>query len=282
MSRSPIRRLALVVNESKPGAIVLGRSLTEVCARRGVTVKAGNTFPLPTGLLDGVDACCVIGGDGTLLGVVQEATRAQVPVIGVNRGSLGFLTTFTSEEAASGFDAILDGRFRVEPRALLECTTEQGGGLALNDVLVKDEAPSRLALLEVRADGELVTDFFCDGLIFSTPTGSTAYNLSAGGPLIHPHAEAVALTPICPHTLSNRSVIFSDDVQLEVRNCHRGGSLLIALDGHSNRLACPRGTIAIKLAGPRLLLAVPESYEHFRVVQTKLKWSGGERSGPAS
>jgi NAD+ kinase len=278
----PIRRLALVVNESKSGAVALGEALAAACARRGVTVKAGSTFPLAAGTLDGVDACCVIGGDGTLLGVVQEAARAQVPVLGVNRGSLGFLTTFTSDEAERGFDAILDGRFRFEARALLDCRTEQGGGLALNDVLVKDDTPSRLARLEVRADGELVTEFFCDGLIFSTPTGSTAYNLSAGGPLIHPHAEAIALTPICPHTLSNRTIIFQDNVQLRVENCHRSGSLLVALDGHSNRLACPRGAISIRLAEPRLLLAVPEDYQHFRVVQTKLRWSGGERSGPAA
>lgn len=276
-----ISRLALVVNESKPGAVVLGRTIVAACARRSVIVKTGNTFPLTAGFLDGVDACCVIGGDGTLLGVVQEAARAQVPVIGVNRGSLGFLTTFTSQDADTGFDAILDGRFRVEPRALLDCRTKEGGGLALNDVLIKEVTPGRLALLEVKANGELVSDFFCDGLIFSTPTGSTAYNLSAGGPLIHPHSEAIALTPVCPHTLSNRTVIFPDDVALRVENCQRGGPLLVAVDGHSNPLACPDGVIEIRLAGPRLLLAVPEGYEHFHVVRTKLKWSGGERAaGP--
>lgn len=270
-----IRQLALIVNESKPGAPALGQKLADICVRHGVAVKRGNSFPVPPGFFDGVGACCVIGGDGTLLGVVQEAARTQVPVIGVNRGSLGFLTTFTSEEAESGFDAILAGEFRVDSRALLECRTEAGGGVALNDVLIKDEMASRLARLEVSADGELVTDFFCDGLIFSTPTGSTAYNLSAGGPLIHPHAEAIALTPICPHTLSNRTVIFQDSVRLGVRNCVRDSALLLALDGHSNRLVCRSGEIEIRLAATRLQLAVPAGYEHFRVVRTKLKWSGG-------
>lgn len=279
---SPIRRLALVVNESKPGAVALGEKLEESCRHRGVVVKPWHTFPLATGALDGVDACCVIGGDGTLLGVVQEAARAQVPVIGVNRGSLGFLTIFTSEEVEAGFDAVLEGNFRIEDRALLECRTESGGGLALNDVLIKDETPSRLALLEVRADGELVTEFFCDGLIFSTPTGSTAYNLSAGGPLIHPHAEAIALTPICPHTLSNRTVIFQDEVRLRVRNSHRDVPLLIALDGHSNRLISRQGAIDISLAAARLRLAVPQDYQHFRVVQRKLNWSGGKRDAASA
>ena len=140
----------------------------------------------------------------------------------------------------------------------------------MNDVLIKDEMASRLARLEVFADDELVTDFFCDGLIFSTPTGSTAYNLSAGGPLVHPHAEAIALTPICPHTLSNRTVIFQDDVRLRVKNCVRDSVLLLALDGHSNRLVCRRGEIEIGLASARLQLAVPVGYEHFRVVRSKL------------
>jgi NAD+ kinase len=279
---SSISRLALVVNESKPGAVALGRTIAEACARRKVALKTGNTFPLAPGFLSEVDACCVIGGDGTLLGVVQEAARAQVPVIGVNRGSLGFLTTFTPDEAERDFEAILGGRFRVEPRALLACETEQGGGFALNDVLIKEESPGRLALLRVRANGELVSDFFCDGLVFSTPTGSTAYNLSAGGPLIHPDSEAIALTPICPHTLSNRTVIFPDDVRLRVENCQKEGPLLVAIDGHSNRFTCPRGGIEIRLAEPRLLLAVPEGYEHFHVVRSKLRWSGGERgTGPS-
>ena len=148
---------------------------------------------------------------------------------------------------------------------------------ALNDVLIKEDAPSRLAHMEVYADDELVTDFFCDGLIFSTPTGSTAFNLSAGGPLIHPSTEAVALTPICPHTLSNRAVIFPDSVVLRVENCQRDSCLRLAVDGHSNQLVCESGPIEISLSKTRFPLAVPLTHGHFRVVRSKLKWSGGVR-----
>ena len=275
-----IRRLVFVVNDSKSGATALARSLTRCCADAGVRTDVLTSFPVPEGAFDGFDACCVIGGDGTLLGVVREAARAQVPVIGVNRGSLGFLTTFASGEAEARFGEILRGDFRVDRRALLACITQHGGGLALNDVLIKHEAPSKIAHLAVHADGELVTDYFCDGLILSTPTGSTAYNLSAGGPIIHPATPAIALTPICPHTLSNRTVIFPDAVRLRIENCGRDSCLRIAVDGHSNQIVCESGPVEIRLADERLPLAVPLGYQHFNVVRTKLKWSGDIRERP--
>lgn len=275
-----IRRLVFVVNESKPGAAALAKQLVKVCEIGGVGVQTLTSFPLERGAFEGFDACCVIGGDGTLLGVVQEAARTQVPVIGVNRGSLGFLTTFSSAQFEARFRGILEGGFRVDRRALLECATDEAVGLALNDVLVKHEAPSTIAHLAVHADGEMVTDYFCDGLIFSTPTGSTAYNLSAGGPIIHPATPAIALTPICPHTLSNRTVIFPDAVRLRIENCSRSTCLRIALDGHSNQIVCAAGPVEIRLAETRLLLAVPEDYQHFNVVRTKLKWSGDIRERP--
>jgi len=187
----PIHKLAFVINEQKPGAHELGQALMAIAKKAGTKIKHTAEFPLPTGYLKGFDACCVIGGDGTLLGVAREAARAQVPIIGVNRGSLGFLTTFSADEARAQFAALLGGAYQVAWRSLLDCSTGPGQhDLALNDVLIKDELNSRLVLLEVFADDELVTEFSCDGLIFCTPTGSTAYNLSAGGPIIHPgHAD---------------------------------------------------------------------------------------------
>lgn len=277
-----IRSLALIINDRKAGARGVGEAIAHTCVQQGVSVKRFATFPLPPGYLEDVDACCVVGGDGTLLGVVREAAAAQVPIIGVNRGSLGFLTTFTVSDAEDGFAAILEGGYRIDERALLECGTAAGRGLALNDVLVKDQETSHIARLEVYADDELVTDYFCDGLIFSTPTGSTAYNLSAGGPLIHPGTPAVALTPICPHTLSNRTVIFPEEVKLRVENCYADSTLVVAMDGHSNQLLCDSGSIEIGLSRTRLLLAVPLEYEHFRVVRTKLRWSGGVSNGRPS
>ncbi len=274
----PIRSLAFVVNAEKPGAVELARSLVACARAKGLRLKQTSRFPIAQGYLKGWDACCVIGGDGTLLGVVREAAQEGVPIIGVNRGSLGFLTTFSPDEARAGFDEILMGRFRVDRRAMLECSVAGGpAGLALNDVLIKDELGTGLVHLEVFADGELVTDYLCDGLIFSTATGSTAYNLSAGGPIIHPAANVIAMTPICPHTLTNRSIIFRDSVRLRVFNRSGGARTrtLVGLDGQRNLRASKDAEISISIAGPRLPLAQQLGYSHFAVVRTKLKWSGG-------
>jgi NAD+ kinase len=272
----PIRRLAFVVNEQKAGAPELGRMLMATAREAGVEIDHTVRFPLPEGFLKGFDACCVIGGDGTLLGVVGAAAREQVPVIGVNRGSLGFLTTFSADEARAHFTALVGGNYRLASRSLLECSTGPGQhDLALNDVLIKDEVNSRLVRLEVLADGELVTEYACDGLIFSTPTGSTAYNLSAGGPLIHPSAEVIAMTPICPHTLSNRSIIFRHDVKLRVVNRSDHAVLRVAMDGQRNLVTCASSPVEISISPLKLPLIQRADYSHFAVVRTKLNWSGG-------
>jgi len=272
----PLRKLAFVVNEDKAGAPELARELVALARHAGITLKQTTRFPLPNGWLRGWDACCVIGGDGTLLGVARESAREQVPIIGVNRGSLGFLTTFSADEARAQFGELLNGDFRVAHRAMLDCSTGLGThDLALNDVLIKDEVNSRLVNLEVFADDELVTNYTCDGLIFSTPTGSTAYNLSAGGPIIHPGAGVIAMTPICPHTLSNRSIIFRENVRLRVFNRTPDSRLLVAMDGQRNLKVGATSPVEISAAKLRLPLAQRADYSHFSVVRTKLKWSGG-------
>lgn len=273
---SALRRVAFVVNQQKSGAPEIAETLISLARTAGVEVKQTTDFPLTEGYLKGWDACCVIGGDGTLLGVAKEAARQQVPIIGVNRGSLGFLTTFSADDARVCLPDLLSGNYVRVERALLDCSTGPGQhDLALNDVLIKDEVNSRLVRLEVEADGELVTDYLCDGLIFSTPTGSTAYNLSAGGPLIHPGAEVIAMTPICPHTLSNRSIIFHQDVKLRVYNRMTGSRLLVAMDGQRNLVMCEGSPVEITIANLRLPLLQLPSHSHFAVVRTKLKWSGG-------
>jgi NAD+ kinase len=281
--QSPIRTLAFVVNEQKSGAPELAQTLVSLAESQGTTVRMATQFPVPRGFLKGCDACCVIGGDGTLLGIAAEAAREQVPIIGVNRGSLGFLTTFSAEEARLQFPALLRGEFNLAYRSLLNCSIgPDQHDLALNDVLVKDERNSKLVWLEVFAGNELVTDYYCDGLIFSTPTGSTAYNLSAGGPLIHPGAEVIAMTPICPHTLSNRSIIFRQDVKLRVFNRMNQSRLLIAMDGQRNLKTFEGSPVEISVSNLRLPLAQRRDYSHFSVVRTKLQWSGGYASNPGA
>ena len=233
---TPFRRIAFVVNSEKPGAAELAQELMELARQAGVKkVKVSSDRKLPRGYFMGCDACCVIGGDGTLLGAVRGAARENIPIIGVNQGGLGFLTTFSADEARAQFTALLAGDYRIARRSLLECKTGPGErDLALNDVLIKNEVNSRLVRLEVFANGRLVTDYYCDGVIFSTPTGSTAYNLAAGGPIIHPDAGVIAMTPICPHTLSNRTIIFRENVRLRVVNLTERSRLLVAMDGQRN------------------------------------------------
>src|SRR5437879_4166281 len=224
----PFRKLAFVYNSEKPGAAELAQELMGIAQAGGAKkVKLSGDRKLPRGFFKDCDACCVIGGDGTLLGAVRGAADADIPIIGVNQGSLGFLTTFSADEARAQFAALLEGDYRIARRALLDCKTgPRRSDVALNDVLIKDAKPSRIVRLEVFANDKLVAEYTCDGLIFSTPTGSTAYNLAAGGPIVHPQAEVIAMTPICPHTLSNRTIIFRNDVKLRVVNCTAGSRLL--------------------------------------------------------
>jgi NAD+ kinase len=273
----PFRKLAFVFNSEKPGAAQLAEELMEIARQNGVRkLKLSGDRKLPRGYFKDCDACCVIGGDGTLLGTVRGAAREGIPIIGVNQGGLGFLTTFSADEARGQFAALLGGNYHLARRALLDCKTgPRHRDIALNDVLIKNDTNSRLVRLEVFANGKLVTDYYCDGVIFSTPTGSTAYNLAAGGPIIHPSAGVIAMTPICPHTLSNRTIIFRDDVKLSVFNRSDESRLLVAMDGQRNSIMTEGSPIEISVSPRHLQLAQRRDYSHFEVMRAKLKWSGG-------
>lgn len=273
----PFQKIAFVINQQKNGAAKLARELIAIAREAGASrIKTASARNLPPGYFKGCDAGCVIGGDGTLLGAVREATRANIPLIGVNQGSLGYLTTFSPEEARTHFSALIRGSYGIAARTLLDCQTgARRRDLALNDVLIKAEMNSRLVRLEVHADGELVTDYLCDGLVFSTPTGSTAYNLSAGGPIVHPASRVIAMTPICPHTLSNRTIVFPDSVSLKIFNRSSESRLLVAMDGQQNRMVTEGSPIAVTVAKDQLALVQQPDYSHFGVMRTKLKWSGG-------
>ena len=273
----PFRKLAFIFNSEKPGAAELAQELLEIARLTGAKkLKLSGDRKLPRGFFKDCDACCVIGGDGTLLGAVRGAAAADIPIIGVNQGSLGFLTTFSADEARAQFATLLEGDYRLARRALLDCKTgPRRSDVALNDVLIKDAKPSRIVRLEVFANDQLVTDYTCDGLIFSTPTGSTAYNLAAGGPIVHPAAGVITMTPICPHTLSNRTIIFRDDVKLTVHNRSEGARLLVAMDGQRNMVVTAGAPVEISISTRTLSLAQRRDYSHFEVMRAKLKWSGG-------
>lgn len=276
MASEPIKHLALVVNADKAGAGQLARELAERCEQLGVSVRLTEEHPLPEDFLEGQDACCVFGGDGTLLSAVPQAVRYGVPVFGVNQGKLGFLATYSVEDIREQLENILLGQYRVVTRTVLRCITDDAQeAFALNDVVIKSTDNRKLIALEVRSNNELVTEYYSDGLIFATPTGSTAYNLSAGGPIVVPESEVITMTPICPHTLTNRSVVFPNDCRLRVHLVPSADvTPQVSLDGSEhfeNHSAFP---LFIFTAKTPLRLLQPDNHSHFSILRNKLGWGG--------
>ena len=269
---STIRKIALVVNLAKPGARELAGELAAVAASRGVTVVRTETHPVAPGFLAGCDACCVLGGDGTILGVVAEAVAHGVPIFGINRGKLGFLANYPAETAAKDFADILEGRFHRSDVTLLECVTADGRVYpALNDVVIKTREVFRMAKLGVHSEQGFVNTYRADGLVFATPTGSTAYNLGAGGPLIVPGAEVFAMTPICPHTLTNRSVIFPASSVIRIEKEDMECPLVVSVDG-LDPLSGGLFPLVVRIAAKRLPILRPPGLSHFDILRAKLKW----------
>lgn len=268
-----IQRLAFVVNATKPGAVELAEVLAESASATGAEAKVTTDYPLAEDYLKGMDACCVVGGDGTLLSVAKAALKWHTPVFGINRGKLGFLATYSVEEAQAEFEKLLSGEYQIVTRSVLSCHTPDGeSSFALNDTVIKSSDGSRLIGLRVTCGDEVVTDYYSDGLVFCTPTGSTAYNLSAGGPIVMPDAGVLTMTPICPHTLTNRSVVFPHAARLKVELLQSAGQPLLTLDGS----ACFHGQhffpFEVGIADQSLLLLQPHAYSHFRILRNKLKW----------
>jgi NAD+ kinase len=244
-------------------------------ARRGCRVNTGREVAA------GADALVVMGGDGTLLAASRLLDRA-VPVLGVNFGSLGFLTEITPPELLQTLEGVLAGRFEQEERRLLHAVARRRGhpdasGEVLNDVVLTKAGPSRIIELEVTVDGLFVSEFRADGLIVSSPTGSTAYNLAAGGPILHPTLPAIVLTPICPHMLSNRPLVVGDGATIEVRlKAARDVEVYAAFDGQQSYALADGDSVTVTASAYRLHLVKAPGRDYYEVLRTKLKW--GEKT----
>jgi NAD+ kinase len=268
------RRIAIVANREKPGASELAGELASAAARSGAAVVVPDIYPLPAGVLAGCDLCVTLGGDGTLLGAVGEAVGGDIPLLGINRGKLGFLANYPAQNAAESLRAVLRGEFQLAPRTLLECVSHCGNSAyALNDVVIAPDGHASLVRLRVNASGEFVNAYLGNGLVVATPTGSTAYNLSAGGPLIEPSADVFAVTPICPHTLSNRSLIFPRGRVLEITAENGGGALRVEVDGIHFHPECANMPLTVRLSGRKLRLVQSTGFSHFELLRTKLRWA---------
>ncbi len=226
-----------------------------------------------------VDFIVVLGGDGTLLSVARTVGDLGLPILGVNLGGLGFLTAMTVDEMIPALEAFLAGRLVIEERMLLAAKVRREGRparelFALNDVVIMKSAMSRIIDLSVSVDGQLATAYRADGLIISTPTGSTAYSLSAGGPILFPTMEAVVLTPICSHTLTNRPIVLPADQPIEV-TLLTNQEVMLTLDGQVGVGLLERDTVEVRRAAARVRLVRLPRKHFFEVLRTKLKW--GER-----
>jgi len=271
----PLRRIAFAVNAAKTGAERFAAELAQTANACGASATVCTAYPIPDDLLMGLDACCTVGGDGTLLSAVPAAIKADVPIIGVNQGKLGFLATFSPQEAREGLKQMIQGFYTVAERDLLACRNEESQiATALNDVVIKSMDVRRLIALRVFCDGEWVTDYSSDGIIFATPTGSTAYNLSAGGPLVQPGCGVTTMTPICPHTLTNRSMVFPGSCCLTVECPETEVLPQVTIDGSQRFEGQPNFRLHIQRCDRRLKLLPPRQHPYFSILRTKLKWGG--------
>jgi NAD+ kinase len=240
---------------------------------------AGQTLPREE-LPARTDLLIVLGGDGTLLAAARLAAERGVPILPVNLGGLGFLTTVSQEEMYPVLDEIFEGKNRVSDRVMLEAEVVREGKvirrqIALNDAVLNKAALARIMDLELRVNGEYVTTYKADGLILSTPTGSTAYSLSAGGPIVYPLVEAFVVTPICPHTLTNRPLVIPDAATIEV-NCQAGDhGATLTLDGQVGIEVGPGDRVVVRKAPQKLHLLRASRKTYFEILRNKLKW--GER-----
>ena len=220
------------------------------------------------------DLAIVMGGDGTMLSVARSLIEADVPLVGINRGRFGFLTDLRAEDMLTEIDCILEGNYIREPRMLLLTQVLRGNQLihssyALNDVVIKSGL--RLIELEVEIDGKFVYKQRSDGLILSTPTGTTAYALSAGGPILHPNLEAISLVPICPHTLSNRPIAVNSTSKIEVTLVQFSEAQL-SMDGQSHEVLEIGDKIMVQRAEKNIFLLHPSDYCYFDMLRNKLNW----------
>lgn len=242
-----------------------------------------------TRLPDEVDLVVALGGDGTLLasaGAVAQAGR-DIPVLGVNFGSLGFLTEITRPELLPSLEAALEGRAGHDLRMMLTATTsggsrEAGGGsregaaaplVALNDIVFTRTALSRMIELAVWVGDQFVASVRADGLIVATPTGSTAYNLAAGGPIVHPAMDAILVTPIAPHTLTNRPIVIPASHQVRVRSASGAHEVYVTVDGQSGFRLGPDEEVRMSRAPRPLRLVRASARSYFEVLRQKLKWN---------
>ncbi len=225
------------------------------------------------------DLIIVLGGDGTLISAVRILGKKETPILGINLGRLGFLTETRASDAVAAIKSVLDGDYRMERRMklhshLLEDDEKVLEIDVLNDLVINKADVARIIEMSLYINGMLVNEYRADGLIVATPTGSTAYSLAAGGPIVHPSLESMIITPICPQGLSNRPIVISDDSEIEIRINTDGERVSITYDGQIFHQLDTEKTITVKKASSCTQLIVPKDKNYYALIREKLGWGG--------
>ncbi|MFC1832051.1 NAD(+)/NADH kinase [Thermodesulfobacteriota bacterium] len=267
-----VQRAGIIIKKDNEAATDYAKRLQAWLEERSIETTFNELTP-------DLDLGIILGGDGTLLHVAETAARYEVPVIGINLGNLGFLTELTETEAKPALRAIIGGSVTMELRSMLKARLLRNGRpadyrYALNDVVISKNAADRLLYLSTKADNDYITTYKADGLILSTPTGSTAYSLSAGGPLVHPGLETILVTPICPFMLSSRPIILPADktISSELQPDDSGASADIIIDGQKGWEMRPGDILEVAQAEHPLHLIVSTEKDYFAILRNKLKW----------
>jgi len=290
-----MKRIGIVAKQNKPEAIVLIQNLAEWLRSHQIEVYVDEQIgkflspspatsylnPVERKELPGhVEMMIVLGGDGTLLSVARQVWDRDMPILGVNLGGLGFLTEIHLEELYRVLERVVQGDFKTDERDVLKASVIRKGEkvvefIVLNDAVINKGALARIIDLETTINGQYVTTFQSDGLIISTPTGSTAYNLSAGGPIVYPSLHTLIITPICPHTLTNRPIVIPDDVEVRALLKSKQQEVILTLDGQQGFSLEYEDVVEVKKAEGRILLIKSPYRHYFELLREKLKW--GER-----
>ena len=270
-ARGLVRRVATALEAQ--GKAVLADAATARLA--DLSVEA---YPDVASAAASADLLLVFGGDGTMLGAARAVAGLPVPILGINIGGLGFLTDVPSAKVIDELPRIWSRDFIVEERCILECSASVGAEtitqIALNDFVISRGATSRLIELAVSIDGEYLTNFRADGLIVCSPTGSTAYSLAAGGAIVSPSADVLTITPICPHTLSNRSVSVAMNSPIEVEDVSQKVDIALTADGQVQIPLLTGSKISIRRSSKSIRLLRLSGSSFFRTLRSKLNWSG--------
>lgn len=261
-------KIALIFNKKKP--------MVEEAVQRIKTWAAGqeHTVLLSKSLDESVDFVLALGGDGTMLRAVRETEDLEIPVMGINLGGLGFLTAFQSSEIDQALTDLSRKKVRIEKRMLIKTTIRNEVFFALNDATFNMSNDARSVELSAFVNGDFLTRFTGDGLIVSTPTGSTAYSLAAGGPILDPRLEAILLTPICPHALSARPMLVPPTYTVTVEVGAKNPTVILTVDGQERRILNTGERAEFSKSDRHAKIVMPEKVSFFEILRRKMRWGG--------